>query len=94
MARRDPSLWFEIAVSQDELREDADGARLIASRFSGKYLPALRRATAPEEQSRVWLSFWHYLTARPTMRKPVALSQEAADKLVAELQNVVSRQSP
>ena len=87
----DESTWLEIAAALDELREDAEGARQVASRFSGKYLQALRRATTPEERDRVWLSFWHYLTARPTMRKPVTLSHGAADTLIAELQAVVSR---
>ena len=83
--------WFQIVAALDELRGDAEGARQIASRFSGKYLQALRRATTPEERDRVWLSFWHYVTARPTMRKPVTLSHGAADTLVAELQAAVSR---
>ena len=83
--------WFQIVAALDELRGDAEGARQVASRFSGKYLQTLRRATTPEERDRVWLSFWHYLTARPTMRKPVTLSHEAADTLIAELQAVVSR---
>ena len=83
--------WFQIVAALDELRGDAEGARQVASRFSGKYLQALRRATTPEERDRVWLSFWHYLTARPTMRKPVTLSHGAADTLIAELQAVVSR---
>ena len=91
MERGNESAWFEIASSQDELRGDAEGALQVASRFSGKYLPALRRAATPEERDRVWFSFWHYLTARPTMRKPVTLSHEAADALIAELQAAVSR---
>ena len=91
MEREGGSAWFEIASGQDELRGDAEGARQVADRFSGKYLPALRRAATPEERERVWLSFWHYLTARPTMRKPVTLSHGAADTLIAELQAAVSR---
>ena len=83
--------WFQIVAALDELRGDAEGARQVASRFSGKYLQALRRASTPEERDRVWLSFWHYLTARPTMRKPVTLSHKAADTLIAELQAAVSR---
>ena len=91
MGVADEPTWFEIAYSLDELQGDAEGARQIASRFSGKYLQALRRATTPEERDRVWLSFWHYVTARPTMRKPVTLSHDAADALIAELQAAVSR---
>ena len=91
MEREGESAWFKIASGLDELSGDAEGARQVASRFSGKYLPALRKASTPEERDRVWFSFWHYLTARPTMRKPVSLSHSAADTLIADLQAVVSR---
>ena len=90
MGTKDTSIWTNITARQPELHGDPEGTEQVVSRFSGKYLQALLRATTPQEADRVWLSFWHYLTARPTIRKPVALSETAADDLIVEFKSVLS----
>ena len=90
METKDTAIWLEIAARQAELDGDPEGAEWVVARFSGKYLQALRQSKTPEQADRVWLSFWHYLTARPTSRKPLSLSHAAADHLIDEFKSVLS----
>ena len=86
----DKSFWEEIARCSPELADNPEGAEHLAYRFVGQYLPALLRVSTKEATDDVWLTFWSYLTARGNQRKPFALSQEAADRVIAEFQQAVS----
>jgi hypothetical protein len=83
-AHPDEKLWEEIASRSPELEGNPEGAHHLAFRFAGKYLPTLRRARDHEERERVWLSFWSYLVARETGRKPFGLSSDAADDIIGQ----------
>ena len=76
--------WEEIAGRSPELEGNPEGAHHLAFRFAGKYLPVVRNAKDHEGRERVWLSFWSYLVARETSRKPFGLSSEAADEIIAQ----------
>ena len=90
----DLSPWLDIAADSPELRDDAEAMAHVVHRFQGKYLPAWTRAKTPQERERAWTALWHFLTARPTRRKPFALSAQAADELIARLQAEVARRLP
>ena len=81
---RDEEFWVEIAIRSPELEENPEGAAHLAFRFAGKYLPVVRNAKDHEERERVWLSFWSYLVARETSRKPFGLSSDAADEIIGQ----------
>ena len=85
------SFWEDIARNSPELVDNLDGLELVAYRFVGQYLPALRRTRTKEDSDRVWLAFWSYLVARATGRKPFGLSNRAADHLIAEFQNALPK---
>ena len=82
--------WEKFARELPELVDNPEGAEHLAYRFVGQYLPALLKAKTKEDSDRVWLAFWSYLIARPTPRKPFGLSQQAADRLIAQFQKVLS----
>ena len=88
----DRSLWHGIAGKSPELADNPEGTEHLVYRFVGKYLPAVLQARTAEDRERAWLALWSYMIARPTMRKPFGLSHEAADGLIAEFQEVVSRE--
>lgn len=85
----DQSLWEEIARNSPELVDNPVGAEHLAYRFVGQYLPALLRARTEEDSDHVWLALWSYLIARRSGRKPFGLSQQAADRLIAEFQKAL-----
>ena len=85
----DQSLWEEIARSSPELVDNPEGAKHLAYRFVGQYLPALLRARTQGDSDQVWMAFWSYLVARASGRKPFGLSQGAADHLIAEFQKAL-----
>ena len=76
--------WEEIAARSPELEGNPEGAHHLAFRFAGKYLPVVRNAKGDEERERVWLSFWSYLVARETSRKPFGLTAGAADEIIGQ----------
>lgn len=80
----DEAFWEEIAIRSPELEQNPEGAHHLAFRFAGKYLPVVRNAKNQEERERVWLSFWSYLVARETSRKPFGLSSDAADEIIGQ----------
>ena len=86
----DHTFWEEIAGSSPELVDNPEGTEHLAYRFVGQYLPALLRVRTKEDSDDVWLAFWSYLVARGNQRKPFALSQEAADRVITEFQQVLS----
>ena len=83
-AHLDEAFWEEIAVRSPELQDNPEGAHHLAFRFAGKYLPIIRKTKGHEERERVWLSFWSYLVARETSRKPFGLTSGAADEIIAQ----------
>lgn len=83
-AHLDENFWVEIAGRSPELEGNPEGAAHLAFRFAGKYLPVVRNAKDQEERERVWLSFWSYLVARETSRKPFGLTAGAADNIIAQ----------
>lgn len=83
-AQLDEAFWEEIAGRSPELEGNPEGAHHLAFRFAGKYLPVVRNAKDHEERERVWLSFWSYLVARETSRKPFGLTSGAADEIIAQ----------
>ena len=76
--------WEEIAGRSPELEDNPEGAHHLAFRFAGKYLPIVLRTKDHDERERVWLSFWSYLVARETSRKPFGLTSGAADEIIAQ----------
>lgn len=76
--------WEAIAGRSPELADNPEGAHHLAFRFAGKYLPVARNAKDHDERERVWLSFWSYLVARETSRKPFGLTSGAADEIIAQ----------
>ena len=89
----DGSLWHGIAGRSPELADNPEGTEHLVYRFVGKYLPAVLRARTADDRQRAWLALWSYMIARPTSRKPFGLSHEAADRLIAEFQEAVSRET-
>ena len=87
----DQSVWERIARMSPELEDDPDGAEHLAYRFVGQYLPALLSARTKEGGDDVWLAFWSYLIACGNQRKPFELCQEAADRLITEFQQALSK---
>ena len=86
----DQSFWEGIARSSPELEDNPEGAERLAYRFVGQYLPALFKARTKDDGDDVWLAFWSYLTARGNQRKPFALSQEEADRIITEFRQALS----
>lgn len=86
----DQSIWEVIARSSPELADNREGAEHLAYRFVGQYLPALLKVKTKEDSDDVWLAFWSYLIARGNKRKPFALSQQAADRVITEFQQALS----
>ena len=78
------AFWEEIAGRSTELEDNLQGSSHLALRFVGQYLPILLRTKNHEERERVWFSFWSYLVARETDRKPFGLSQGAADEIIVQ----------
>ena len=89
----DRSLWHGVAGKSPELADNPEGTEHLVYRFVGQYLPAVLRARTSDDRERAWLALWSYMIARPTMRKPFGLSHEAADRLIAEFQEAVSRET-
>ena len=86
----DESFWVKIAANLPELLDNPEGVEQLVDRFAGQYLPVLLRTRAKEDSDRVWLAFSNYLVAPPTRRKPFGLSQETADRLIADFQRALS----
>ena len=86
----DQSIWEGIAKNSPEFEDNPEEAEHLAYRFVGQYLPALLRARTKDDSDHVWLAFWSYLIAPASRRKPFGLSQQAADRLITELQKALS----
>ena len=77
---------MEIATKLPEFLNDPEGVEHLVDRFVGQYLPVLLRTKGKEASDRVWLAYWSYLVAPRTSRKPIGLSHQTADRLIAEFQ--------
>lgn len=84
-----PGPWEAIAGSSPEVSDNLEAAGHLAYRFEGQYLPVLLRSRTQEQQDRVWLAFWSYLTAPSNKRKPFSLSSKGADKLIEDFQKAM-----
>ena len=86
----DEAFWGQIVRGLPELADNPEGADYLVFRFAGQYLPAVVKARTNEAVDRVWLSFWNYLVAPMSSRKPFGLSSQGADRLIAQLQQGVA----
>ena len=67
-----------------------EAATQIAARVAAQYAPAVLAAPNPDAQERAWEALRFYLTARPTPRKPFALTEAEAEQALAALRPLVS----
>ena len=84
-----------INVDQDELQlraaeallfvDDLTAVAQIAQRFAVKYGPLMATAESADVRDRVEIALHHYLTARPTRRRPWMLSPGEAEQTMAAL---------
>lgn len=86
----DWDFWVSVALETGELRDDPDGVAYIVFRFVDQYLPAWFAATDDDKRERVWTALWGLLTATATGRKPVQLSPDSADLLIARIRQALS----
>ena len=86
----DEAFWEQIVKALPELVDNPEGADHLVFRFAGQYLPALVKARNDADVDRIWMSFWNYLVAPMSSRKPFGLSSQGADRLIAQLQQGVT----
>ncbi|MEX2598197.1 MAG: hypothetical protein WD533_00910 [Dehalococcoidia bacterium] len=72
-----------------EFLDDDTAAAQIASRVTAQYAPAVLAAPDSDAEERAWEALRYYLTVRPTMRKPFALSDTEAQQVIDELRPLV-----
>ncbi len=82
--------WVDAADNALQFIPDPDARGLILYRFEAQYLPALRKARNPQQVTRAWTAFYHYLTLRPTRRKFFSLSDHDAAQTIAHLTAILN----
>ncbi len=81
--------WLERADEALGFVENQSDRDQILYRFDTQYLPALAKARAPSEVWCVWEAFRFFVTARPTRRKPFALTEDEADRVIGVLSELL-----
>ena len=83
--------WKKVIREFPTLEEDLEGVESLIEHFEGEYFEALQMARDEDARDHVWVAFWNFLIARPTMRKPFQLTSQDADELIARLQSVLDQ---
>ena len=81
----DYDYWIAVALESPDLQNDPDGVGYLVFRLVEQYLPAWFQATDGDQPERVWSALWSLLTSAASEKKPVELSPDAADALIARI---------